>query len=355
MTSEELVFDFERVRVHGIGVYEGTGLDVRAVVAGLSRDVRDGFRLDEVPWGRFSHAYGSGEDVLIHLSRMRCADAAAARDARSSLGNSVCHQGTTGSVAPLTVPFLLRIAEDQAAHERVNALVLVAAVACRNHWGNGSRAALLRVADPDDEVTFDGSGYPQNWSVRAGRDAIAADAHIPIALLDDLDPGVREAAACVLAASSGRAWEVSAALHERFRVEGHPRLRAGLVLAIAQLAREHRHEDAAGFTRACWSDPARPPEVRVAAALGWLCLVDDSAPEDLRAVLDELVTPELGRLMAEVPWLRQVDSHSGAGLTLTLKHMFDPAPRPTFPGTWGKPGRFVGWGKPGRFADDPLV
>ncbi|WP_331733526.1 hypothetical protein OG948_59785 (plasmid) [Embleya sp. NBC_00888] len=342
MTSEELVFDFERMRVHGIEVYEGTGLDVRTVVAGLSRDVRDGFRLEEAPWGRFSHAYGSGKDVPDHLLRMRSADAAAAREASLLLGNSICHQGTTESVAPLTVPFLLRIAEDPAAHERVNALGLVTAVACRNHWGDGSRAALLRVADPDDEVHFDGGGYPQNWSVRAARDAIAADAHIPIALLDDPDPAVREEAACVLAASWGRAWEISAALHERFRVEEHPRLRAGLVLAIAQLAREHRHEDAAGFTRACWSDPARPAEVRVAAALGWLCLVDDPAPEDLNAVLDELVTHELGRLMAEVPWLQQVDHYSGAGLTLTLKHMFDPAPRPTFPGTWGKPEGFAG-------------
>ncbi|WP_331769173.1 hypothetical protein OG948_35840 (plasmid) [Embleya sp. NBC_00888] len=184
------------------------------------------------------------------------------------------------------------------------------------------------------------------WAVvvRAARDAIAADAHVPIALLDDPDPAVREEAACVLAASSHRAWEISAALHERFRVEEIPRLRAGLVLAIAQLAREHRHEDATGFTRACWSDPARPPEVRVAAALGWLCLVDDPAPEDLRAVLDELVTDELGLLMAQVPWLQQVDPYFGAGLAHTLNQMFDPVQRPAFPDSWGGPK---------GFADDP--
>ncbi|MYS81106.1 HEAT repeat domain-containing protein [Embleya scabrispora] len=344
MTSEDLVFDFERVCAHGFEVYEGTALDVRTVIAGLPRDVRDGFLLEEVPWGRFSHAYGSGEDVPDYLERTRSADAAEAREARSSLGNSVCHQGTTGSVAPLMVPFLLRIAADRIAHERANALALVAAVACRNHWGDGSRAALLRVADADDDMHFDVGGYPQNWSVRAARDAIAADAHIPIALLHDPDPRVREQAACVLAASSGRAREISAALHERFRVEEVPRLRAGLVLAIAQPAREHRHEDAAAFTRACWSDPARSPEVRVAAALGWLCLVDDPAPEDLRAVLDELVTHELGLLMAEVPWIRQVDHYFGAGLTHTLNHMFDPVQRPAFPDTWGEPE---------GFADDP--
>jgi hypothetical protein len=226
----------------------------------------------------------------------------------------------------------------------VGALGLVAAVACRNHWGNGSRAALLRVADADADVHFDVRGYPQNWSVRAARDAVAADAHIAIVLLDDPDPRVRGEAACVLAASSARAWEISAALHERFRVEEVPRLRAGPVLAIAQLAREHRHEDAAGFARACWSDPARPAGVRVAAALGWLCLVEGPVPEDLRAVLDELFTLELGRLLAEAPWIRQVDHDYGAGLTHTLNHMFDPVQRPTFPDPRGEPE---------GYADDP--
>ncbi|WP_331772985.1 hypothetical protein OG948_57115 (plasmid) [Embleya sp. NBC_00888] len=126
------------------------------------------------------------------------------------------------------------------------------------------------------------SGYFQNWTVEAARDAIAADAHIPIALLDDPDPDVREASAYVPAASTGRAGEISAALHDRLRAEDDARVGASLVLAIAQLAREHRHEDAAAFTRALWSDPARPAEVRVSAALGWLCLVDDPAPDTLR-------------------------------------------------------------------------
>ncbi|MFI6582750.1 hypothetical protein [Embleya sp. NPDC050493] len=109
-------------------------------------------------------------------------------------------------------------------------------------------------------------------------------------------------------------------------------------------ARKHRHEDAAGFTRAWWCDPARPPKVRVAAALGWLRLVDDPPPEDLRHVLDEIVTNELGVLMAEVPWIRQVDDLSGTGLTRTLNDMLHPNPRPTVPtfrDTWRAPEDFA--------------
>ncbi|WP_331765788.1 hypothetical protein [Embleya sp. NBC_00896] len=90
---------------------------------------------------------------------------------------------------------------------------------------------------------------------------------------------------------------------------------------------------------------ARPAEVRVAAALGWLCLVDDPVPDDLRAVLDEIVTDELGRLMAQVPWMRPVDDYSrGAGPTHTLNQMFHPVQHPTGPDPRGDPE---------GFADDP--
>ncbi|MGW1998253.1 hypothetical protein [Embleya sp. NPDC001921] len=129
-------------------------------------------------------------------------------------------------------------------------------------------------------------------------------------------------------------------------MEDDARVGAGLVLAIAQLAREHRHEDAAAFTHALRSDPARPAEVRVSAALGWLCLVDDPALDTLRAVLDACVTHELGRSMASMPWITQVD-HDGDGPTHTLRRMFDPDSRRR-PAGADDP-----WAAPEGCADDP--
>ncbi|MGW9210519.1 hypothetical protein ACWGR4_26465 [Embleya sp. NPDC055664] len=148
-------------------------------------------------------------------------------------------------------------------------------------------------------------------------------------LLHDPDPQVREAAAYAPAAASSRAGEISAALHERLRTETVPRVRAGLVFAIAQPAREHRHEDAAAFTRALWSDTTHPPEIRVSAALGWLCLVDDPVPDTLRAVIDKTVTPELHRVLSPSPWMRQVEDTGAEGLSHTLWQMLDPD---TWPG-----------------------
>jgi hypothetical protein len=34
------------------------------------------------------------------------------------------------------------------------------------------------------------------------------------------------------------------------------------------------------------------PEVRLATAIGWLCLTDEPAPADLRAAVDDLATDE---------------------------------------------------------------
>ncbi|MFJ9032815.1 hypothetical protein ACIRQP_30665 [Streptomyces sp. NPDC102274] len=44
MTSEELAFDHEQVRIHGFELYEGTFLDVRAAILGMRQDVKDEFR-----------------------------------------------------------------------------------------------------------------------------------------------------------------------------------------------------------------------------------------------------------------------------------------------------------------------
>lgn len=58
----------------------------------------------------------------------------------------------------------------------------------------------------------------------------------------------------------------------------------------------------------------------MSAALGWLCSVDDPLPGELRDVLDALVTDDLVRLMARVPWMWHVDA-GGAGLARCVEQM----------------------------------
>ncbi|MFB7617206.1 hypothetical protein [Kitasatospora sp. NPDC056181] len=51
----------------------------------------------------------------------------------------------------------------------------------------------------------------------------------------------------------------------------------------------------------------QPSDVRVPAALAWLCPSEGPVPDDLRSVLDALVTDDLPRALDHVPWIRHVD------------------------------------------------
>ncbi|WP_405828221.1 hypothetical protein [Streptomyces sp. NBC_01176] len=318
MTSEELVFDHEQVRVHGFELYEGTPLDVRTVVAGMSQDVKDKFRFEEVPWSRFGHAYGSGHDVPGLLTELRSPDAESVGQALSRLWGSVVHQGTVGSVAPLTVPFLLRVAADATAHHRAGVLGLAAAAARRAHWGFGTRDTFLNVST--QELLCDCGGYAMNWSIEASRDAVAADADLLLHLLHDSDTEVRASACYTLATASGEADRITRALRARLTTEQIPVVRASLVLAVAELGREHADPRTASWTHSLWSDHTQPAEVRIAAALSWLCLVDDSVPDDLRTALGALATADLTDILDSVPWIAHVDEK---GLARTLDQMLN--------------------------------
>ncbi|MFB6678842.1 hypothetical protein ACFCWG_41850 [Streptomyces sp. NPDC056390] len=93
-----------------------------------------------------------------------------------------------------------------------------------------------------------------------------------------------------------------------------------LILAIAQIAREHQDGHALIWAQDLWSDPGRPPEVRIGAGLAWLCLATDPAPDELRALLTDPGTRPYDDLLQPVSWLTWVDHH-GAGLRSCIDEM----------------------------------
>jgi hypothetical protein len=132
---------------------------------------------------------------------------------------------------------------------------------------------------------------------------------------------------CWMRAASTRSQDILAACHTRLCAEHDPATRAGLVLAIAQLARAHQVPVTAEWMRSCWSNPARPPEVRVSAAVGWLCLTDEPVPHALRAVMDDLATDGMARLMAPLPWMDAVENARSSGLHRCVRAMLPPGDR----------------------------
>ncbi|MER7757956.1 hypothetical protein [Kitasatospora sp. NPDC097643] len=314
--GDELILDMDRAYRDGWEVYEGTEFDVRTVIAGMPRDVKDGFRLDDVPWDRFllGHRTGGEAPAKRWLTQTRSDDAEAVDFALSMLAGLMAHQTSVLASAPLIVPFLLRLAADPSAHGRAHALGLVTEVSRQQHWGLGTRDKFLLTAQPGSWVSCD--GYAMNWAIEASRHAVTTDADLLLGLLRDPAPKIRIRACDTLATALGGADRISTALRTRLAVEQEPGVRASLVLAVAELARERADPLAAAWLDALWSDPARPTDVRVPAALAWLCFTDSPVPDDLRATVDSLVTDDLARILDDVPWFWHVDHRNGLAETL---------------------------------------
>ncbi|MFE3206086.1 hypothetical protein [Embleya sp. NPDC059237] len=175
----------------------GTECDVRTVVSALPRHAKDGFRYDAIPWRRFPHFYGRGEEIPELLTTLATTDAEAAERALDQLWKSLHHQGGTIEAAALAVPFLLRIAATGFPGLRATTLTLVAASGRGQHLGDATREGLLHVAE--EPLMIGPVDCPVDWTIQAARDAITADVHLLLPLLADPDPEVRSAATFVLA------------------------------------------------------------------------------------------------------------------------------------------------------------
>ncbi|MFF4341056.1 hypothetical protein ACFY00_14105 [Kitasatospora sp. NPDC001540] len=316
--GERLVWDGQRVLDGTYEVYAGTGLDVRAVLTGLRREVKDGFLLDEVPWERFQ--FVANGPLGPHLAQARSAEPETAERALGDLGVRILEQSSVLAPAPLCMPFLIRLAADPAAPVRVSALRLASGVSRAQHWGWGTREEFLRTAPLG--VAWGCDGYATHWAYEAARRAVAADAGLLLGLLDDPDPELRVHACDVLATALGDTGAIAAALRARLAVEPVPGVRASLVLATAELTRSHPDpHTTAAWCDALWSDPDHPADVRVPAAMARLCLDDGPVPDELRAVLDTLVDDDLARVLDGLPWFRHVNNEHG--LADTLRQMLD--------------------------------
>ncbi|MFG2949942.1 hypothetical protein [Streptomyces adustus] len=315
--------------------HAGGPLDVRAVMALLSREAKDAFAYDDVPWSRFPRGPQTRDDV----ARLRCDDADVVYHALRGVNGELAD--SAWSVAAPAVPFLLRVAADPSGHCRAYALELAAGIV---QWtpgpGRCTRDELLRVTDGGRR--YEPSGYFGTWGIEAAREAIAADADLVMALLDDADPEVRVAAAYAAVVASGRIDDIRGALHTRLCAEHDPAVRAGLVLAIAQLAYEHADPACEAWAKALWSDPATPPAVRVSAAPGWLCLTDSPVPDVLRVVLDACATGETAQVMAPLPWMRAADYYGDTGLRRCLRGLLRPETvEPLWDDPWSSPPALV--------------
>lgn len=280
--------------------FVGGSFDVRAVVAAMRPEVKDGFLLDEVPWEKFPQGDHVREAIhLLHTGGSRV---------RSGTGvvSGMCANDMRAA-AVLAVPFLIRIAADARHPYRAEALAEVPSPARARYFGVASRGELLlHRADRQYDELYDDygvevTGYPAGWSVAAARAAITADAVLLKPLLHDPDPAIRTSVAYALATATDLDRAVCAAFRTRLDAEQDPIVRAALILATAEVTRTRPHQPTTLWVRECWRDGTQVSEARLAAAIGWLCLTDEPAPDDLCAAVDDLATDERAHVMDDLP------------------------------------------------------
>ncbi|WP_326773071.1 hypothetical protein [Streptomyces sp. NBC_01445] len=74
---------------------------MRTVVSAIPREVKDGFKYDEIPWQQFPHFYGPGEEIPGLLATLASGDAEAAGEALWQLWTDLHHQGSTIAVTAI--------------------------------------------------------------------------------------------------------------------------------------------------------------------------------------------------------------------------------------------------------------
>ncbi|MFE2528919.1 hypothetical protein ACFXEL_32370 [Streptomyces sp. NPDC059382] len=303
--------------------FAGGPFDVRAVMTAIRAEVKDGFLLDEVPWQRFPQGNRVREAVhLLHTegSSLR---------AGTGVVDGMCANDMRAA-AVLAVPFLIRIAADTGHPCRADALAEVSCPARARYFGVASREELLlhradtQDGDPHDDYGVEVTGYPAGWSVAAARAAITADTALLQPLLGDPDPSIRIDAAYALATATDPDRAVRSAFRTRLASEQDPIVSAALVLATAEATRAHPHAPTTAWMRERWRDRAQVPEVRLAAAIGWLCLTDEPAPDDLRDAVDHLATDERAHAMDDLPWMAVIGGSGEAGLRHCVRKMLHP-------------------------------
>jgi hypothetical protein len=237
--------------------FAGGPFDMRAVVAAIRPEAKDGFLLDEVPWEHFP----KGDRVRVAVLLLPAGRSSV--HAGTGVVDGMCANGMRAAAA-LVVPFLIRVGADPRHPCRADALAEVSSPARARYFGIASRDGLLpHRADTEhdlyDDYGVEVTGYPTGWSVTAARAAITTDTTLLQPLLDDPDPAIRTRAAYTLATVTVTDPAVRAAFRTRLAAEQDPIVRAALVLATAEATHTRPHPPTTAWMRERWQNGHKCP------------------------------------------------------------------------------------------------
>lgn len=171
--------------------------------------------LEDIPWARLRHAFGSASDVPSLLRSVASPDAQERSKALTELCNNIWHQGTVYEATPYALPFLIRLLRLRDHPDRASVACLVASIIA-GHGYYEVHSALIVNAQPGefaDEIE-------REHAIVAEVQRIGADA-LPLLspFLADSDPWVRGSVAEALACYPSRVDEFVPILQKALSVE----------------------------------------------------------------------------------------------------------------------------------------
>jgi hypothetical protein len=236
--------------------------------------------LDDVPWGKFQHAYGPAEDVPDLLRRLASGDA----EALSDLYGNIWHQGTVYEATAHAVPFLIALASAPQVPERHEILAYLGCLALGNSYLDVHQHMNI-FEDERNAPDFDERLAEEMAWVRAAREAVRGGGPAYARLLHDASWEVRAGAAYLLGHFQEDAPRNARWIREVTADEPDEMPRAAYALSVGLLAKES--DEAAAWLEGVLADDASRA-VRAAAALGLAWARGKQLPDAARRLLTEV-------------------------------------------------------------------
>ena len=249
--------------------------------------------LDDIPWERLTHGYGSAADVPDLLRSLRTAppDMAGEDAPLRQLFSNIWHQGTVYEATAHAVPFLIELAACPRVPDRLGILELLAAIATGRSFRDVHGNSLN---EPD---FAERKAMELDW-VEQAHAAVGRGVAAFLAMTEE-QTDIRLAAAHLLAMLPEHREIVCARLRGMANAETGSLQRAGLLLLLG-LADDRSEAALSMLTGAISSDD---PMQRRGAAFAFAYLKPDPLPELAHAaILDAIAADDLEKGFDGLPW-----------------------------------------------------
>lgn len=233
---------------------------------------RDTLGIRELPWHTYQHAYGKASDVPDQILALLSPDKATRTKAFGDLYGNIYHQGSIYEATQHAVPFLIRIAGDDAAPDRADVLNLIADIGEGGSWHH-SHKDLSLLKDKASTPEFQSKMRAELSHAAAAHRAVITGIPVYVSLLSSSDPLIREAAAYTLSRFPRDATSAIPALIEQAQRDPDEEAAATAILALARFQPTQPQLES---IRAARSNP--PPSVHLALALADITALSDKAP-----------------------------------------------------------------------------